>query len=349
MSFDLHTADFPSLAAPVPVQNRTAPKLKAAKVKTTTVAAASVAAVSPVTPAAPAWASAVASPVAIPANPNTTQSSMSATIHFDSATSPTQIQPCEGHPATVAAAADPQVESVAVPCSREDHAAAQSPRAERLSLAPIVPATGVAQTLAPIALPIVQQASPGCVTSLPPQSVGISIVGKTLSEPKPPTPPPSTMASSPPAPARPFRLLPLGPNACLNHLLMGSCLNGTACLARHVINTDHHTAGVKPMLGPLACLNWFLGGECANGKACLARHALIEEDYVQQAAAAPEAAISTTTLRPSAVAQHLTHPASVGQSFAGIGTEYDFRTITRPVSRVHTPLSSRLLFLQATR
>lgn len=76
-------------------------------------------------------------------------------------------------------------------------------------------------------------------------------------------------------------LLPLGPGACLNHFLKGSCANGRDCLSRHVVNSDDFACGLKPQLGPGFCLNHALSPSgCFNGVNCLNRHALSEDDYV---------------------------------------------------------------------
>lgn len=97
--------------------------------------------------------------------------------------------------------------------------------------------------------------SPSSLAAAPP--VGLSVA------------PPVASAAAPRARSTTIAPSRLGPNACLNHMLLGSCANSTACLSRHTVGAEDVAAGVLPLLGPGACLTWFLRGGCANSDACL--------------------------------------------------------------------------------
>lgn len=270
-------------------------------------------------------------------------------VPAERAASPSQVLPHEEPPAPALLA-------------NVGYGASRSARVEQLSQDPVISGlvTGAGPALVNSHVAATSPVSPPAASVLPsmthpaasllsppiPQPARVPSIEPTKPKVQLPTAP-STLAPTPPAP-RPFRLLPLGPGAYLNNLLMGLCLNAPACLARHTINSDAHAAGVKPLLGERACINDFLAGACANGTSCLARQALSEDDYAtQQAVVAPVASAPAPSPRPVAPAQPLADHASAGQSFANNGTNHDFRAIARPVSRVRPlPSHSTLSFAQ---
>ena len=329
-AFDLHPADFPGLSVASAIQKPQAPKASTIKGKTGKTAPVHVAA------AAMPVAAAVAIPIETPITPDQTL------LREKPSTPASAVGLSEQMPTS---GPDP---AAALP-SREYYAASRSTRAEQSSQtltasALVADASAASVVVAPqlAATPALPSTSQPAASIPPPvtQPVSVAPAAKVAAKKKLvaslPAPP---AAPAPAAPApRPFRLLPLGKNACYNALLMGSCLNGSACLARHAINTDDHAAGVKPLLGNGACLNFFIAGSCANGTSCHARHALTEDDYVQQAAVETAAAAAAPTPAAIAAIQPPTQHAPAGRSFAENGTDHDFRAIARPVSRVGPPL-----------